>query len=69
MAEGSYDTHVGLSGLFLGRSCSGNGGLNTCHNVSLGDELRTRRKVQTSGQGLHPWPVTINSQSAEPLGH
>ena len=52
MAEGSYDTYAGLGGLFLGCSCSGNGGLNTSHNVSLGDELRTVRKVQTSGQGL-----------------
>ena len=48
----TYNTYAGLGGLFLDCSCSGNGGLNTSHDVSLGDELRTGRKVQTSGQGL-----------------
>ena len=46
---GSYDTYAGLSGLFLGCSCSDNGGLDSSFEVSLENEQRTGRKVQTSG--------------------
>ena len=36
----------------LGCSCSNNGGLDTSRDLTLGKELRTVRKVQTSEQGL-----------------